>query len=68
MILCIDIGNTATKIGVVEDDRVVACERVPTHAQRGDPATDRAVEFVVQQSGEPERVAMSSVVPIRPIG
>lgn len=61
MILCVDIGNTRVKLAMVEDERVVARSALPSGADRG--LVGRAVDEVVWAHGEPERVAVSSVVP-----
>lgn len=61
MILCVDIGNTRIKLAAVEDERVVA--RSALHREADGGLVGRAVSEVVAAAGEPERVAVSSVVP-----
>jgi len=61
MTLCVDIGNTSTKIAVVLGARVLRTTRVPSRAPAGDVV--RAVARVARAAGTIERALVSSVRP-----
>jgi type III pantothenate kinase len=61
MMLCVDIGNTSTKIAAVRGARVVRVDRVASGAPVDEVA--RAVARVARTGGAPERALVSSVRP-----
>lgn len=61
MILCVDIGNTATKVGLLRGGRVTA--RVVTPAEEKTRAIDQALVRLLRGARDLDGVAISSVRP-----
>ncbi len=65
MILCVDVGNSTIKAGVVDGDRVIGVERIPTPADAAAAIED--LELAMRRAASAvlrvDAVAIASVVP-----
>ncbi len=67
MILAIDLGNTQTKVGVYDGDKLIVSERISTKADKTDTEYAIQISYVLQAANVPkgaiEGAVISSVVP-----